>query len=352
MTKADALTLQQQVGSIALCESGQLLVAMDVPAERIATYGKGAIVGELGELEHGALWHVPGGYAMGALLMPWLASTYGFTAVFGTGAVLCLMGFTLVAWWIHEPPVMPTRSDAVRASPLGDRQVWRSAAAISLLCVPQFAVLTYAAVFFHDALGVGAMTVSIILALVQVGAIVGRLWSGRWTDRRNNRRAFLKGCAVLSALTFVGVGIAVPLLDSSPVAAALFWAGYSLLVRYQAASESSHTIVVYLLIFSTPFNAMLALPEWQWPSETQWLLVAASGVLSALAQMSIARAYSVAEASFVQPFDFAKLPMNVLAGWLVFGWAPPGRLWLGAAIIIGAITLLTHLEQRAHKSVS
>lgn len=27
-------------------------------------YGKGAIVGENGELEHGALWHVPGGYAM------------------------------------------------------------------------------------------------------------------------------------------------------------------------------------------------------------------------------------------------------------------------------------------------
>ena len=137
-----------------------------------------------------------------------------------------------------------------------------------------------------------------------------------------------------------------------PVAAALFWAGYSLLVRYQAASKSSHTIVVYLLVFSTPFNAMLAIPEWQWPSETQWLLVAASGVLSALAQMSIARAYSVAEASFVQPFDFAKLPMNVLAGWLVFGWAPPGRLWLGAAIIIGAITLLTHLEQRAHPPTS
>lgn len=27
-------------------------------------YGKGAIVGEGGEAEHGALWHVPGGYAM------------------------------------------------------------------------------------------------------------------------------------------------------------------------------------------------------------------------------------------------------------------------------------------------
>ena len=32
--------------------------------EGIDGYGKGAIVGEAGEIEHGALWHVPGGYAM------------------------------------------------------------------------------------------------------------------------------------------------------------------------------------------------------------------------------------------------------------------------------------------------
>src|ERR1700691_2827125 len=31
-------------------------------------YGKGAIVGSTGELEHGALWHVPGGYAMREVL--------------------------------------------------------------------------------------------------------------------------------------------------------------------------------------------------------------------------------------------------------------------------------------------
>lgn len=32
--------------------------------EGIDSYGKGAIVGEAGEVEHGALWHVPGGYSM------------------------------------------------------------------------------------------------------------------------------------------------------------------------------------------------------------------------------------------------------------------------------------------------
>ena len=31
-------------------------------------YGKGAVVGAAGELEHGALWHAPGGYAMREVL--------------------------------------------------------------------------------------------------------------------------------------------------------------------------------------------------------------------------------------------------------------------------------------------
>ena len=37
-------------------------------ADQIEGYGKGAMVGEAGELEHGALWHAPGGYAMRELL--------------------------------------------------------------------------------------------------------------------------------------------------------------------------------------------------------------------------------------------------------------------------------------------
>ncbi len=46
----------------------RLLAAMNVPADHIQGYGKGAIVGAAGEQEHGALWHVPGGYAMRELL--------------------------------------------------------------------------------------------------------------------------------------------------------------------------------------------------------------------------------------------------------------------------------------------
>ena len=42
----------------------RLIKALGGDIAAIEGYGKGAIVGTAGELEHGALWHNPGGYAM------------------------------------------------------------------------------------------------------------------------------------------------------------------------------------------------------------------------------------------------------------------------------------------------
>lgn len=46
----------------------RLVDALGGDISAIEGYGKGAIVGANGELEHGALWHVPGGYGMRELL--------------------------------------------------------------------------------------------------------------------------------------------------------------------------------------------------------------------------------------------------------------------------------------------
>ncbi len=51
-------------------------------------YGKGAIVGEAGELEHGALWHVPGGTAMRDALGGAKAIVPSASKVAGPGASL------------------------------------------------------------------------------------------------------------------------------------------------------------------------------------------------------------------------------------------------------------------------
>jgi len=64
----DILPMMAQLNEVGIELARGLLKHMDVPAERIEGYGKGALVGGAGELEHGALWHVPGGYAMRELL--------------------------------------------------------------------------------------------------------------------------------------------------------------------------------------------------------------------------------------------------------------------------------------------
>jgi hypothetical protein len=80
----DILPLMDALAPLGLKLAQQLLAAMNVGTERIQGYGKGAIVGEAGELEHGALWHVPGGYAMRELL-GWKGDAAAYKAGQGSG---------------------------------------------------------------------------------------------------------------------------------------------------------------------------------------------------------------------------------------------------------------------------
>ena len=64
-----------------------LVAALGDP-KAVEGYGKGAIVGSAGEVEHGALWHVPGGYAMRAILGDAKAIVPSTKKVGGPGARL------------------------------------------------------------------------------------------------------------------------------------------------------------------------------------------------------------------------------------------------------------------------
>lgn len=57
-------------------------------ADLVEGYGKGAIIGAAGELEHGALWHAPGGYAMRQLIGGSKAIVASTKKVGGVGARL------------------------------------------------------------------------------------------------------------------------------------------------------------------------------------------------------------------------------------------------------------------------
>lgn len=136
-----------------------------------------------------------------------------------------------------------------------------------------------------------------------------------------------------------------------PVAAAILWAATSLITKRLTRHESSETITLYLLLLLTPINAVLAGTSGGFaiPGTEALLLIVGAGVMLVLAQYLIVRAYASADAAYVQPFDHLKLPLNVLAGWIVFGFVPGGNLWLGSLLIVAASVYITHREaQRRH----
>lgn len=64
----DIMPMMEALKPVGLEASERLLQALGGEVSRIEAYGKGGIVGAAGEIEHGALWHIAGGYAMRELL--------------------------------------------------------------------------------------------------------------------------------------------------------------------------------------------------------------------------------------------------------------------------------------------
>ena len=191
--------------------------------------------------------------------------------------------------------------------------IWQ---AIALIMLSPFFVTLGAAVFLRE-----SATPQRLLA-VSVGFVGGMIVLAPWSDAFSTYALY-------------------------PVGAAALWAFSSLLTKRMTATESADTLTVYLLMLLTPLNALLALGDGLAVEvDTSGLLLVSIGLLTALAQYALARAYTVADATYLQPFDHVKLPFNVILSVIVFGIAPPGSMWLGSLLIVGASFLLLHQERR------
>jgi hypothetical protein len=65
---ADIMPMMEALNGLGVEMARRLVGLLGGNPKAVEGYGKGAIVGAGGELEHGALWHAPGGYAMRQVL--------------------------------------------------------------------------------------------------------------------------------------------------------------------------------------------------------------------------------------------------------------------------------------------
>ena len=84
----DIQPFMEDLEPLGLMMAKRLLEILGGDPKAVEGYGKGAIIGAAGEVEHGALWHSPGGYAMRAVLGDSRAIVPSAKKVGGTGARL------------------------------------------------------------------------------------------------------------------------------------------------------------------------------------------------------------------------------------------------------------------------
>lgn len=135
-------------------------------------------------------------------------------------------------------------------------------------------------------------------------------------------------------------------LMTLPIIAACFMACSMLIVKSLSRTEAPAAIVLYMNLLLTPLSLLPALFVWRWPTLTEWALGLFVGCCAALAHIAFTRAFKLADASAIMPFDYMRLPFVAAVGYLLFAEVPDGWTWAGAAVIAGAAIYIAQRESR------
>ena len=135
-------------------------------------------------------------------------------------------------------------------------------------------------------------------------------------------------------------------LTATPLLAAVGMAAIWVLVKMLSRTEPTERIVLYMVLYTVPFSFAAALFVWTTPTwaDVPWLV--ATAVFGNLGQFLMTRAYKVADATAIFPYDFARLPFTAIIAYLLFAQEPLIWTWIGAAVIFGSSAYITHREAR------
>ena len=117
------------------------------------------------------------------------------------------------------------------------------------------------------------------------------------------------------------------------LAGSFFFAAAILMVKSLLRTDRVTAIVWYMSLIQLPIGLAGALFGWVWPGlgDVPWIL--AMGATSLTAHYAMGRALSLADASFVLPLDFLRLPFVAVVALVLYGERIDARTLLGAALI-------------------
>ena len=182
-------------------------------------------------------------------------------------------------------------------------------------------------------------SVPILIALLSAWWLGERLDARRWA-------AILCGFAGVLLVIRPGTQAFHPAIFLSLTSATLY-AGFSLLTRRMAATETPESMQLVSAISAAVLLAPMALWQWQAPASAgTWGLILLCGLVGGVGHQFMAMAHRHASAAVLGPFLYQQILYMTLGGWLVFSQVPDAFVLAGALVVVASGLTLLALEMR------
>jgi drug/metabolite transporter (DMT)-like permease len=131
-----------------------------------------------------------------------------------------------------------------------------------------------------------------------------------------------------------------------PLIAALFWASYQITTRLLSRTDRVLTTLFYTAAGALFFTTLAVWSVWVTPTIKQWFILACAGFLGTLGHYFLIRAFELAPASMLAPFNYTSILWSILLGYVLFGDFPDGWSIAGVVVVISSGLYIMHRERR------
>ena len=217
------------------------------------------------------------------------------------------------------------------------------------------ALIAFATLFFFSGLAYLPMADAIAIFFIEplLVTLLSALFFGeaiRW--RRISAISLgLVGALIIIRPSFSEVGFAA----LYPVATAFCFSFYILLTRKLVTKEDPIRLQFFTGIFGCLVMSLalvygsvndVAILAAVWPSQHEWLLLGALGLIATACHLLIAHAYRLASIGILAPFQYIEIIGATILGLVIFNDFPDAMTWLGIAIIVGSGMYVFHRESK------
>jgi drug/metabolite transporter (DMT)-like permease len=184
-------------------------------------------------------------------------------------------------------------------------------------------------------------------------------------ERVESRRWLALIVGFIGVLLIVQVGSANFNLGSIVVLVSVVFYALSVLITRQLRTVDSSATMAYYSSLVYVVGTLIMVPltlavgeidihpsiaflfrAWHMPTLIDWAIMSGLGLVWASGMYLMARAYSLAQASVVAPFEYAALPINAIWGFLLWQEIPTATTWIGALLTVFSGVYIVYREQR------